>query len=214
MQISKLLENIDQKYKSHNFKDIKFDSRKCKRGDIFIAIDGTKRNGNIYINNAIKNNAKTIISNKKYQGFKKDILFIHNKNPRKLLAKLSSKIYSKKPNNLIAVTGTNGKSSIANFFHQILQLNNKSVSSIGTLGVAINKKKYVTSNTTLNSLSINKYLQIIKKNRINNVILEASSHGLKQHRLDYIKFDLGIFTNLSRDHLDYHKSFKDYLKSK
>ena len=108
----------------------------------------------------------------------------------------------------------NGKSSIANFFHQILKLNKKKVSSIGTLGININKKKIKTNNTTLDSISINKYLNLIKKKKTNNVILEASSHGLKQHRLDYLKFDIGIFTNLSRDHLDYHKSFKDYLNSK
>ena len=119
-----------------------------------------------------------------------------------------------KPKNLVAVTGTNGKSSITNFFHQILSLNNKPVSSIGTLGININKKEFQTKNTTLDSLLLNKYLQHIKKNKIDNVILEASSHGLKQNRLDYIKFDIGIFTNLSRDHLDYHRSFKDYLNSK
>ena len=214
MEIGKLFKNIEEQYKSHKFKEIKIDSRDCKNGDIFLAINGITINGNIFIKEAIRNKAKTIISNKKYQGFKKDVLFIHNKNPRKLLAELSSKIYSQKPKNLVAVTGTNGKSSITNFFHQILSLNNKPVSSIGTLGININKKEFQTKNTTLDSLLLNKYLQYIKKNKIDNVILEASSHGLKQNRLDYIKFDIGIFTNLSRDHLDYHRSFKDYLNSK
>ena len=214
MQIGNFLKNLEGKYKSHKFREIKFDSRNCKDGDIFFAIDGINKNGNNFIKDAIKNNAKTIISNNKYQGLKNGVLFISHKNPRKLLAELSSKIYSEKPKNLVAVTGTNGKSSIANFFHQILTLNKKKVSSIGTLGININKKKIKTNNTTLDSISINKYLNLIKKKKTNNVILEASSHGLKQHRLDYLKFDIGIFTNLSRDHLDYHKSFKDYLNSK
>ena len=141
-------------------------------------------------------------------------MFLYNKNPRELLAKTASKIYSKKPNNLIAVTGTNGKSSIVNFFYQIMKLNKKPVSSIGTLGIVTNKKNIQTNNTTLDSVTLNKFLAKLKINKINNVILEASSHGLKQHRLDGLKFDLGIFTNLSRDHLDYHKSYKDYLNSK
>ena len=115
---------------------------------------------------------------------------------------------------MIAVTGTNGKSSIANFYYQLLKLNKKKVSSIGTLGInGINLKKN-NLNTTFDPIELNRYLKILKTKKINNVILEASSHGLKQHRLDGLKFNIAIFTNLSRDHLDYHKTYKDYLNSK
>ena len=141
-------------------------------------------------------------------------MYLKNKNPRSLLAKFASKINYKHPNNLIAVTGTNGKSSIANFYYQILKLNKIKVSSIGTLGInGINYKKNI-SNTTFDPIHLNKILRVLKEKKINNVILEASSHGLKQHRLDGIKFNLGIFTNLSRDHLDYHKTFKNYFNSR
>ncbi len=214
MRISKIFRQIDPIYRFHKFSNINFDSRKCKNGDIFFAIKGKKNNGNLFIKDAILNGAKTIISQNKTQGFKKKILYLYSSNPRKLLAESAVKLFKIKPKNLIAVTGTNGKSSIVNFYYQILKLNKKKVASLGTLGIYTDDNVLKSSNTTLDSITINKILQKIKKNKINNVILEASSHGLKQHRLDGIKFNTGIFTNLSRDHLDYHHSYKDYLKSK
>ena len=93
-------------------------------------------------------------------------------------------------------------------------MNNKKVASIGTLGINTYLKKTEVKNTTLDPISLNYHLKKIKKLNINNIILEASSHGLKQNRLDGLKFDVGIFSNLSHDHLDYHKSYKDYLNSK
>ena len=112
------------------------------------------------------------------------------------------------------MTGTNGKTSIANFYHQIMSLNNKKVASIGTLGVLSKKFNLKTNNTTIDPVNIHKILQRLKKLGVDNVIIEASSHGLKQHRMDNINFKTAMFTNLSRDHLDYHKTIKDYLNSK
>ena len=106
-----------------------------------------------------------------------------------------------KINNLIAVTGTNGKSSICNFYFQILNLNKKKVASIGTLGIKTQFSNRSLPNTTMDSLKLSHYINNISKKKVNNIILEASSHGLKQHRLDGLKFNLGIFTNLSHDHL-------------
>ena len=134
-----------------------------------------------------------------------NILYLYFKNPRNLLLSLVQK-YSIKNQNLIAVTGTNGKSSIANFYFQILTPNKIKVATIGTLGVnGLKIKKF--SNTTLDTIQINKILEKLKE-KIENVILEASSHGLSQNRLEGLKFDIGIFTNLTRDHLDYQKTFK------
>ena len=118
------------------------------------------------------------------------------------------------PKNLIAVTGTNGKSSVADFYFQILKLNNIKVASIGTLGVKKNNSLFKLPNTTIDPLSLSQILKNLKKQKIDNVILEASSHGLVQNRLDGLKFEAGIFTNLSHDHLDYHKTMKNYLKAK
>jgi len=214
MQIGKIFKKINKKFKFHKFSELKFDSLKCKRGDVFFAIKGTRKNGNKFIKDAINNGAKTIISNLKKEGFEKGVLYLSCQNPRKLLAETASIIYKKKPKNLISITGTNGKSSVANFFIQILKQCNKTAASIGTLGVNSKDVNFPLTNTTLDPLSLNKILEKLAKKKINNVILEASSHGLKQHRLDGVKFDIGLFTNFSRDHLDYHKSFKDYFDSK
>ena len=205
---------LKKEFNKIKFNGIAFDSNKVRKNYIFFAIKGNNIDGNKFIKNAIKRGSKIIISKNFKEGFKNNILYLKNKNPRKTLAEFATKINYQRPNNLIAVTGTNGKSSIANFYYQILKLNKKKVSSIGTLGISgMNYKKDI-SNTTFDPVELSKILKILKKKKINNVILEASSHGLKQHRLSGLKFNLGIFTNLSRDHIDYHKTFKDYFNSK
>jgi MurE/MurF fusion protein len=214
MLIGDYFKKLNLKNKRHYFSGISFNSKFCKINNIFFAIKGNKIDGNKFINQAIKNGAKTIISEQKFEGIKKDILYIKSKNTRKLLSETAYKVYKDRPKNLIAVTGTNGKSSIVDFYFQILKLNKKKVASIGTLGIQTNHKKKKVTNTTLDPIQLAKSLFDLKKKNINNVILEASSHGLKQNRLDGLKFNSAIFTNLSHDHLDYHKNLKDYLKSK
>ena len=214
MLVGKFFRNINQKDRNHYFFGLSFNSSSVKKNNIFFAIKGTNINGNKYIKEAIKKGAKTIVSNLNFQGTKDKVLYIKTNNSRKLLSEIASKFYKNKPKNLVAVTGTNGKSSIADFYFQILKLNNKKVASIGTLGIKTHFNNLKINNTTLDPISLNKHLQKIKKHKIDNVILEASSHGLKQHRLNGLNFKTGIFTNLSRDHLDYHKSYKNYLNSK
>ena len=154
------------------------------------------------------------MSEKKFKKKHNGIIYLYTDNIRKLLADVSCKVYKKKPGNLIAVTGTNGKSSIANFYYQILKLNKKKVASIGTLGVKANNFNLKLNNTTIDPIKLGKILRILKDKNIDNVIMEASSHGLSQNRLDGLVFNTGIFTNISQDHLDYHKNFKNYLKAK
>ena len=215
MLLGKVLKNINTKYKSIKFKNIRFNSKECKPNDIFFAISGNEVNGNNYIKNAINKGAKIIVSDLKFEGFDNNkVLFVRSKNTRNSLAEAASKIYYQKPKNIIAITGTNGKTSVANFYYQILTLNNKKAATIGTLGVLSKKFNYKTNNTTIDSIKIHKILKKLKESKIDNIMLEASSHGLKQSRLNKINFNTAIFTNLSRDHLDYHKTFKDYLDSK
>ena len=214
MLLKDYIPNVNKKFRNFFFSGISFDSTKVKKNNIFFAIKGIRSDGNNFIPNAIKKGSKIIISEKKIKEFKNGILFIHTKNIRKLLAEVSYKIYKNKPKNLIAVTGTNGKSSIANFYYQILKLNKKRVASIGTLGVKSNILNLNLSNTTIDPIQLGQILTKLKNQRINDVIMEASSHGLKQNRLDGLKFNTGIFTNLSQDHLDYHKNLKNYLKAK
>ena len=214
MIIGNFIKGIELKYKNHYFSGLCFNSTKCKKNNIFFAIKGIKINGNKFIKHAIQNGANTIISNQKFEGIKKNVLFVKSSNVRKTLSEFAYAIYKNKPKNIIAVTGTNGKSSVADFYFQILKLNKKRVASIGTLGIKTQNYIKKVSNTTIDPITLSKALNEFKKEKINNVILEASSHGLKQNRLDGLKFATGIFTNLSHDHLDYHKTFNDYLKSK
>ena len=214
MFLGDYFQNIQSTYKKFFFSGISFDSSEIKKNNIFFAIKGNKVDGNNFISSAISNGAKIVVTEKKINGLKNGILFIHSNNIRKLLAEISFKINNKIPNNIIAVTGTNGKSSIADFYYQILDLNNKKVASIGTLGIKSKKYKKDLSNTTIDPIQLSKILNKLKKQNINNVIMEASSHGLSQNRLDGLLFNTGIFTNLSQDHLDYHKNTKNYLKAK
>jgi len=214
MIIGNFINEIEIKYKNWYFSGLCFDSSKCKKDNIFFAIKGTKIDGNKFISHAIQNGAKIIISNQKFQGIRKNILFLRSSNVRKLLSELAYGIFKNKPKNIIAVTGTNGKSSVADFYFQILKLNKKKVASIGTLGIKTQNYIKKVSNTTIDPITLSMILNKLKKEKINDVILEASSHGLKQNRLDGLKFRTGIFTNLSHDHLDYHKTLNNYLKSK
>ena len=214
MQLKDFIPNINKKYSNFFFSGISFDSSKIKKNNIFFAIKGSNFDGNNFIPIAIKKGSKIIVSEKKHKKSQNEILFIHTKNIRKLLAEVAFKIFYQKPKNLIAVTGTNGKSSVANFYYQILTLNKKKVASIGTLGVISKNFNLNLKNTTIDPIQLSQILYKLKKKGIDNVIMEASSHGLKQNRLDGLKFNSGIFTNLSQDHLDYHKNLQNYLKAK
>ena len=214
MYLKNYIPTLKKKYSKILFTNISFDSSKVKTNDIFFAIKGKKYDGNNYINNAIRNGAKVIVTQKKIVKKTDNIIFLHSPNVRKLLANISYKIFSKRPKKLVAVTGTNGKSSVADFFYQILDLNKKKVASIGTIGVKYLNKKKIISNTTLDPIRLSSILNDLLKKKIEFIIMEASSHGLKQNRLDGLLFDIGIFTNLSHDHLDYHKDMNSYLKSK
>ncbi len=214
MLLGNYFHNINKNYKNFSFSGISFDTKNIKKNNIFFAIKGNTFDGNKFIPIAIKKGSKIIVTEKKVNPLQNGILYIHTNNVRKLLAETAFKIYNKKPKNLIAVTGTNGKSSVADFYYQILKLNNKKAASIGTLGVKSKRINLNLSNTTTDPIRLAKILTKLKNQKIENVIMEASSHGLKQNRLDGLRFNSGIFTNLSQDHLDYHKNFKNYLKAK
>ena len=214
MLLGNLLKFTNKKYRKIRVNSISFDSRKIKKKDVFFAIKGNQTSGIKFINDAISKGASVIVSNKKTKYKNLKIPFLLVKDVRKSLAEASSNFYRKKPSNIIAVTGTNGKSSVADFFYQILSLNKISVASIGTLGIFSSKYNKKINLTSMDPLSLHKNLQILAKNKINHVILEASSHGLDQKRLDNLNIKIGIFTNLSHDHLDYHKNMKSYFNSK
>ena len=214
MYLGKLLKSVNKDYKKIFVNGISFDSRKVKKGNIFFAIEGSQKSGSKFINEAISKGASVIISNKKVKIDNQKVHLHVVNDVRKSLSEACSKFYKKKPSHIIAVTGTNGKSSVADFFYQILNFNKVPAASIGTLGLI--SKKYIkkTNLTSTDPLSLHKNLEILASKKINYVILEASSHGLEQKRLDNLNINTGIFTNLSHDHLDYHKDMKSYFNSK
>ena len=213
MLLKKLIKNLSPEIGATQINGICFDSRKVKKGDLFIAIKGEKHNGNKFVSQAVSKDAKLVIHSEKIKKNTKT-KFIKFADTRDTLAKISSKFFKNKPKNIIAVTGTNGKTSISDFFYQIFKLQNLKSGFIGTLGCRKDKLLKKRNLTSLDSLTLNKDLNEMSKIKINNVIIEASSHGLKQKRLNFLNIKAGIFTNLSHDHLDYHKSMRDYLNSK
>ena len=158
--------NIKNNYKKFFFSGISFSSNKIVKDNIFFAIKGNKIDGTKFISHAIKKGSKIIVTEKKANLFKNGILYIHTRNIRKLLAKTAFKIYNKKPKNIIAVTGTNGKSSVADFYYQILKLNNKKVASIGTLGIKSKSINLHLTNTTIDPIKLAQILSKLKSQTV------------------------------------------------
>ena len=213
---------LKDKFKNHahNFNDVEIDgisnnSKNIKKNFIFFAFSGNKTNGNLYIEEARKNGASIIISQEEKN---KDIIKLQQKDFSSIYAQLCSAFYSKKPKNVIAVTGTNGKTSVVDFCRQLWNFYGFRSASIGTLGVrdtSQNSYQKISSNlTTSDPSELNKQLSKLYDKQISYVALEASSHGIIQHRLDGINLNGAIFTNLSHDHLDYHKNMNQYFDAK
>ena len=214
MLLKNLINNLPAIKKNIKITGLTANSKKIKKGFIFFAIRGNKENGEKFIYEAVRKGASVIICSKKCKYVNDRLTVIKTSNIRKFLSEISSRFYKIKPKRIIAVTGTNGKTSVADLFYQILNLNNVSVASIGTLGVKYKKKLIKSNLTSPDTISLHQILQKLKKNRIDNVIIEASSHGLHQKRLDHLNLEAGIFTNFSQDHLDYHMTMKSYFNSK
>ena len=199
-------------------KSITSDSRNSSQDCMFAAIKGFQLDGHDYINDAILAGASNILVDHKYKK-KKSIPLTKAKNVRKALALISAIYHQKQPNIIAAVTGTNGKTSVCYFLKQIWELNNFKSASLGTLGLISNSTfNFVEQSnqnlTTLDPIKLHKYLSLLKKNGVNRLALEASSHGIEQHRIDGVNFSLACFTNLSHDHLDHHKTIKNYKNQK
>ncbi len=195
------------------------DSRKVKPNDIFFAIKGQKSDGEAYIPQAVKAGAAVIVLsvNCDQTALKTafpDQIFIFSPFPRYLLAVALAVIYQEKPAFLYAVTGTNGKTSVADFTRQFFTLRGHHAASVGTLGVIDLDGVTETGHTTPDHETVYKTLNDLAKKGVTHLIFEASSHGLDQFRLDGLRFQASAFTNLTRDHMDYHESFAEYRSAK
>jgi len=193
--------------------NIKSDSRKIKKGDIFVALKGINSNGEDYIESAINNGASKIIveSDNKYE-----VETIKVADTRKYLVDYLSDNYGYYLNkmNIIGITGTNGKTTTAYLIYQMLNKLNIKCAYIGTIGYYLDKKICNLPNTSSDVCELYDMIINAYDNGYMYIVMEVSSQGLDMNRLDSIKFDYAIFTNLTQDHLDYHKTMENYAKAK
>jgi UDP-N-acetylmuramoyl-L-alanyl-D-glutamate--2,6-diaminopimelate ligase len=190
------------------------DSRKVKRGDVFVAVPGTKADGLAYAAQAAQAGATAIVGEGNAPALPPGALFIKVGNARRALALLAARIYPQQPKVIAAVTGTSGKTSVAAFTRQIWAALSFAAASVGTIGVVTPKREVYGSLTTPDPVDLHRTLAELAAEGVTHLAIEASSHGLDQHRLDGVRVAAGGFTNLSRDHLDYHPSVEAYLAAK
>lgn len=197
--------------------DIALDSRLVKNNSAFFALSGKAKDGAEFIPSAISNGASVVVVEKGKIKSAQSFL-IESENPFALLTEFLQIFYSDLPTNIYAVTGTNGKTSTAEFTRQILQFLGKKSASIGTLGVmcdaTISEHLQGSSLTTPDLVSLYKNLNSLKKFGVNDVAIEVSSIGLEQNRIAGLNIDIGAFTNFTQDHLDYHKTMAEYFRCK
>ena len=207
MKLSKIINTQEE----IEIKGITSDSREVKSGYLFGSL-----NSDEYVKDAISKGASAIIVSGEYnEVLPEDVIVIKSDNPALTYAQAVAKYYGKVPANLCAVTGTNGKTSIVDFVRQVLTKMGYKAASIGTLGLIKGGEEALPSpNTTPNNVALHKQLKSLAEDEFAYVAMEASSHGLHQYRMGGLTFKVAAFTNLTRDHLDYHKTFEEYLDAK
>ncbi len=202
-------------------RNIHYDSRKVKNGDLFVAIVGKNLNGHRFIQDAISNGAKVVVLEDDL--IFPDSFFMHNgvvkivvESSRIALAKISGNYYGNPSQKifLIGVTGTNGKTTVTHLIKQILENKNQKVGLIGTIFYDTGSEILETTYTTPESLEINFLLSQMLENNCKYCVMEVSSHSIELDRIYSLDFDIGIFTNLSQDHLDFHISIENYFNTK
>jgi len=189
------------------------DSRSVKPGDLFFALAGAKTDGARFIDAAIASGAVAVAGDHPPPGAYR-VPFVITPNPRRALALAAAKFFPRQPQTIAAVTGTSGKTSVAAFTRQIWQRLGHESASIGTIGLVSPKRTIYGSLTTPDPIALHRQLDEIAREGVTHLAFEASSHGLDQYRLDGVRISAGGFTNLSRDHMDYHPDVAHYLAAK
>ena len=191
------------------------DSRMVGPGEVFFALPGTSVHGAAHAAQAVEQGAVAVVSDRALPELSAVPVVVVD-DVRSVYAKAAAKVMAPQPEVAVAVTGTNGKTSVVSFVRQIWQANGLKAASVGTLGVDTGGKTIagMGSLTTPDALSLHKSLAVLKASGFDHVALEASSHGLDQRRLDGFQFQAVGFTNLSRDHLDYHADMDAYREAK
>jgi UDP-N-acetylmuramoyl-L-alanyl-D-glutamate--2,6-diaminopimelate ligase len=189
------------------------DSRTVKPGDVFFALAGHKTDGARFVEAAIAAGAVAVVGDRSPQGALA-LPFVNASNPRRALALAAATFYQRQPVTIAAVTGTSGKTSVAAFTRQIWQRLGHVSASIGTIGLVSPQRTIYGSLTTPDPIALHRQLDEIAGEGVTHLAFEASSHGLDQHRLDGVRIAAAGFTNLSRDHMDYHPDVAHYLAAK
>ncbi|NFO03243.1 UDP-N-acetylmuramoyl-L-alanyl-D-glutamate--2,6-diaminopimelate ligase [Clostridium botulinum] len=220
MNLKDILKGIDYKLVQGSLdkeiSSVNYDSRKVKKSDIFICIKGYATDGHKYIQKAIENGASVIIMQDDIEVVNKNISVIKVKDTRKALALIGINYYDNpsKKMKIIGITGTNGKTTTAFMIKSILESNGKKVGLIGTIANYIGNEKLHTERTTPESLELQELFNNMVNKGVEYCVMEVSSHSLELDRVYGVDFEVGIFTNLTRDHLDFHKTFENYYNSK
>ena len=218
MILNKLLENvdikkIDERLYGTNINDIKISHKDINRGDLFVALKGVNFDGNDFTQEALNKGASAVISDSEEN---KDNRVIVVENARKAYSLICKNYFDKRCDKLkiIAITGTNGKTTIANTTTDILRYAGAKVACIGTLGAKINDEVIDTGLTTPDPYMLHKLFKDIEERGCEYVIMEASAHALYLDKLEGISFDIGVLTNITEDHLDFFKTMDNYAKAK
>ena len=184
------------------------DSRDVKPGFVFVALPGTKTDGASFIPQALAQGAVAVVAERG------DAATIKSSNPRRLLSLMAARFYDAQPDTIVAVTGTNGKTSVSVFVRQIWEAMGFRAASLGTIGVVGPNGSQYLSHTTPDPVKLQQLVASLAADKVEHLAIEASSHGLAQFRLDGLRLTAGAFTNLTRDHLDYHLTLEDYFNAK
>lgn len=190
------------------------DSRLVAPGYLFVALKGTAADGAAYIPQAIEKGAVAVLTHEEAPQADLPVPAVRLSDPRQALSRLAGAFYSEQPEIMVAVTGTAGKTSVASFVRQIWEGTGKQAASIGTTGVTAPGREEYGSLTTPDPVALHALLTELAQAGVTHCSMEASSHGLDQYRLDGVKLAAAAFTNLGRDHMDYHPTVEHYFNAK
>lgn len=222
MLLQYLLEDLEGKYQvlsgdiNVDINKIEYDSNKIEKNDLFVAINGFSNDGNSFINEATQKGAIAVVTDEDIDISNLNVVVIKVENARRALALISAVYYDRpaKKLQLIGITGTKGKTTTAYMIRDILNASGKKTGMIGTIYNTYGKVQIEASRTSPESLDLQKLLKDMVDNDMKYVVMEVSSHALELDRVYGLHFIIGIFTNLSEEHLDFHKTMENYLNAK
>jgi UDP-N-acetylmuramoyl-L-alanyl-D-glutamate--2,6-diaminopimelate ligase len=196
--------------------EVCFDSREIKPNALFVAIPGTLVNGHQFITQAVSQGAGAVLCEKLPEQLEQHVCYLKVENAAKALGVIAANFYDNPSSKLklVGITGTNGKTTIATLLFQLFRELGYKVGLLSTVQNQINEQVIPATHTTPDPIAINRLINDMVAGGCDYCFMEVSSHAVAQHRIEGLKFAGGIFTNLTHDHLDFHKTFSSYLKAK